>query len=57
MATVICLDLSATGTTFAQRVVVNSGLLLTNVTVVDTHTGKLTPRRSVAIQGGKITKN
>lgn len=53
---IISLDLSATGTTFAQRVVVNSGLLLTNVTVVDTHTGKLTPRRSVAIQGGKITK-
>ena len=44
------------GTSFAQRTTVSSGLLLTNVTVVDTHTGKLMPGMSVALDGGRITK-
>ena len=54
---IISLDLSATGTTFAQRVVVEQlACWLTNVTVVDTHTGNSRRAGGVAIQGGKITK-
>ena len=40
----------------AQRVTVSSGLLLTHVTIVDTHTGKLMPGMSIAVDGGRITK-
>ena len=40
----------------AQRTTVSSGLLLADVTVVDTRTGKLVPHRSVAIDGGRITR-
>ena len=44
------------GSACAQRTTVASGLLLTNVTIVDTHTGKLTPNMSIAVDGGKITR-
>ncbi len=53
-ATLLGLTLAATA--FAQRTIVSSSLLLTNVTIVDTQTGKLMPNMSVAIDGGKITK-
>ena len=54
--TLFCLGVILTATAFAQRTIVSSGLLLTNVTIVDTQTGKLMPNMSVAIDGGKITK-
>lgn len=31
-------------------------LILTNVTIVDTHTGKLTPKATIVIEDGKITR-
>lgn len=40
----------------AQRTNVTSGLLLTDVTIVDTHTGKLMPHMTIAVDGGKIVK-
>ena len=49
-------SLGFAGAAGAQRTTVSSGLLLTNVTIVDTHTGKLTPGMSIAVEGGKITK-
>jgi imidazolonepropionase-like amidohydrolase len=52
----IGLSCGLAGTAPAQRATVSSGLLLTNVTIVDTHTGKLTPGMSVAVDGGRITK-
>ena len=55
-ATLLCLGVTLSATAFAQRTIVSSGLLLTHVTIVDTHTGKLMPNMSVAINGGKITK-
>ena len=50
------LAVSVTGlqTALAQKVTVSSGLLLTDVTVVDTRSGKEMPHMSVAIDGGKI---
>ena len=54
--TLLSLGLTFSATAFAQRTIVSSGLLLTNVTIVDTHTGKLMPNMSVAMDGGKITK-
>lgn len=53
---VMSLCLLAMGSIWAQRATVRSGLLLTNVTIVDTRTGKLTPGMSIAIEGGKITR-
>ena len=50
-----CSFLSA-GAGLAQRATTNNGLLLTNVTIVDTHTGKLTPSMSIAMDDGKITR-
>jgi len=44
------------GVATAQRTAVNSGLVLNGVTIVDTHTGALTPGRAIAIDGGKIVK-
>ena len=50
------LAVSVTGlqSSLAQKVTVSSGLLLTDVTVVDTRSGKEMPHMSVAIDGGKI---
>ncbi len=50
------LGVTLAATAFAQRTIVSSGLLLTNVTIVDTQTGKLMPNMSVAMDGGNITK-
>ena len=44
------------GAALAQKTTVSTGLVLTGVTVVDTHTGKVSPGMSVAINDGKITK-
>ena len=40
----------------AQKPTVNSGLVLTNVIIVDTHAGKLTPEATVVIEEGRITR-
>ena len=40
----------------AQTLPNPSELILTNVTIVDTHTGKLTPHATLVIENGKITK-
>ena len=53
---VLWLSVALSSTAFAQRSIVSSGLLLTNVTIVDTRTGKLMPNMSVAIESGKITR-
>ena len=50
------LGVALTGSSLAQRATINSGLLLTDVTIVDTHTGKLTPHMTVVTDGGKITR-
>ncbi len=50
-----CSLLSA-GAILAQRATTSNGLLLTNVTIVDTHTGKLMPAMSIAVEDGKITR-
>ena len=50
------LSLAFLSSACAQRTTVSSGLLLTNVTIVDTHTGKLMPGMSVAMDRGRITK-
>ncbi len=34
---------------------VSAGLVLTDVNIVDTHTGKISPRMSIAVENGKIT--
>ncbi len=52
----LTLSLAFASVALAQRTTVTSGLVLTNVTVVDVHTGKLLPGMSVAMDGGKITK-
>ncbi len=49
-------SLGLAGMAPAQRTTVSSGLLLTNVTIVDTHTGKLSAGMSIAMDGGKITR-
>jgi imidazolonepropionase-like amidohydrolase len=35
---------------------ISQGLVLDGVTVVDTHTGRLTPNRTVVVEGGRITR-
>ena len=40
----------------AQRTTISSGVALNGVTIVDTHTGKLTPNMTIVLDGGKITK-
>ena len=52
----LTLGSALTITAGAQRTTVTSGLVLSGVTVVDTRTGKLTPKQSVVMEGGKITK-
>ncbi len=53
----VTIALSLAGSTAsAQRATLKSGLVLTNVTIVDTHTGKLLPGMSIAVDGGKITR-
>ena len=56
LAAVVGLGFASASSGVAQRGSVTSGLLLTDVTVVDTHTGKLTPHMSIAVDGGKITR-
>lgn len=40
----------------AQQSNTDRGLVLTNVTVVDTHTGRLTPKATVVIEDGRIVR-
>jgi imidazolonepropionase-like amidohydrolase len=44
------------GAASAQSLNGKNGLVLSNVTIVDTHTGKLTPKATIVIEGGKITE-
>ena len=50
----LAVSLISLQTGLGQKVTVSSGLLLTNVTVVDTHSGKEMPHMSVAIDGNRI---
>lgn len=40
----------------AQKSATGNSLILFNVTIVDTHTGKLTPKATIVIESGKITR-
>jgi imidazolonepropionase-like amidohydrolase len=40
----------------AQKSTIHSGLVLNDVTIVDTHTGKLTAKMSLVLEDGKIAK-
>ncbi len=54
--TALAFSFTVLGGAWGQSATVSSGLLLTNVTIVDTHTGKLMPRMSIAMDGGKIVR-